>query len=168
LRGSVQWRQTISIAPQRARVLFRLLLLFTLLPLVELTLLVWLSAHTDWRLTMLFVIGTGVLGAWLIRSQGWRAWRRIRDELARGQMPTDSIQDGLLILIAGLLLITPGVLTDVVGVLLLVPPLRRFIRTWLKSRWQGRLQVYSFRGPGRGSTRASAPLVALAMHDRSM
>ncbi len=133
-------------------VLFRLLLLFTLLPLVELTLLVWLSVHTDWRLTMLFVIGTGVLGAWLIRSQGWRAWLRIRDELARGQVPTDAIQDGLLILVAGLLLITPGVLTDVVGVLLLVPPLRRIIRTWLKSRWQGRLQVYSFRNPGSGGT----------------
>ncbi|HVX12276.1 MAG TPA: FxsA family protein [Pirellulales bacterium] len=121
--------------------LFRLFLLFTLLPLIELTLLAWMSAHTDWRLTVAFVIGTGVLGAALIRSQGWRAWRRIRDELARGQVPTDSIQDGLLILVAGLLLITPGVLSDLVGVLLLVPWVRRAVRRWLRRRWQLKFDV---------------------------
>ncbi len=131
--------------------LFRLFLLFTLLPLIELTLLAWMSAHTDWRLTVLFVIGTGVLGAALIRSQGWRAWRRIRSELARGQMPTESIQDGLLILVAGMLLITPGVLTDLVGVLLLLPPARRAVGAWLRRRWQVRFEVRTsgIRMPGR-------------------
>lgn len=128
--------------------LFRLLLLFTLLPLIELTLLAWLSAHTDWRLTVLFVVGTGVLGAWLIRSQGWRAWRRIRDELAAGQMPADAIQDGLLILVAGLLLITPWVLTDLAGVLLLLPPVRRFVRSSLRRRFQVRFEMRSFGSAG--------------------
>jgi UPF0716 protein FxsA len=144
-------QQSVVDPSRRNQMLFRLLLLFTLLPLVELTLLAWLSAHTDWRLAVLFVIGTGVLGAWLIRSQGWRAWVRIRDELARGQVPAESIQDGLLILVAGLLLITPGVLTDIVGVLLLVPPVRRIVRLWLRRRWQGRFVVRSFgtAGPGR-------------------
>ncbi len=127
----------------------RLLLLLTLLPLVELVLLAWLSAHTDWRLTVLFVLGTGALGAWLIRSQSWRAWRRIRDDLARGDVPTESIQDGLLILVAGLLLITPGVLTDVVGVLLLVPPLRRLVGLWLRQRWRTKVEVRSFGTTGR-------------------
>jgi UPF0716 protein FxsA len=130
-------------------VFFRLLLLLTLLPLVELVLLAWLSAHTDWRLTVLFVLGTGALGAWLIRSQGWRAWRRIRQDMADGKVPAESIQDGLLILVAGLLLITPGVLTDVVGVLLLVPPLRRMVGRWLRGRWRATFQVRTF-GTARG------------------
>ncbi|HWB11499.1 MAG TPA: FxsA family protein [Pirellulales bacterium] len=122
----------------------RILFLLTLLPLVELVLLVWLSAHTDWRLTVLFVLGTGALGAWLIRWQGWRAWRNIRDELARGELPAESIQDGLFILVAGLLLITPGVLTDVAGVVLLVPPFRRALGKWLRRRWRTTFAVRSF------------------------
>jgi len=130
-------------------VFLRLLLLLALLPLVELVLLAWLSAHTDWRLTVLFVLGTGAVGAWLIRSQGWRAWRRIREDMARGEVPTESIQDGLLILVAGLLLITPGVLTDLAGVLLLVPPFRRTVGRWLRRRWRANFQVRSF-GTARG------------------
>ena len=130
-------------------VFVRLLLLLTLLPLVELVLLAWLSAHTDWRLTVLFVLGTGLLGAWLIRWQGWRAWRNIRQQLARGEAPADSIQDAFLILVAGLLLITPGVLTDVLGVLLLVPPFRRLIGKWLRRRWRTMFTVQTF-GPAGG------------------
>ena len=122
----------------------RLLFLLTLLPLVELMLLAWLSAQTDWRLTVLFVLGTGALGAWLIRWQGWRAWRNIRQELARGEAPTESIQDAFLVLVAGLLLITPGVLTDVVGVLLLVPPFRRLVGKWSRRRWRTMFTVRTF------------------------
>ena len=129
-------------------VFVRLLFLLTLLPLIELVLLTWLSAHTDWRLTVLFVLGTGALGAWLIRWQGWRAWRNIREGLARGEAPAESIQDGLLILVAGLLLITPGVLTDLVGVLLLVPPFRRALGKWLRRRWRARFTVRTFGAAG--------------------
>jgi UPF0716 protein FxsA len=128
----------------RPSLFVRLLFLLTLLPLVELVLLAWLSAHTDWRLTVLFVLGTGVLGAWLIRWQGWRAWQNIRQELARGEAPAESIQDGVLILVAGLLLITPGVLTDIAGVLLLVPPFRRGVGKWLRRRWRTMFTVRSF------------------------
>ncbi len=127
----------------------RLLLLFTLLPLVELTLLAWFSAQTDWRLTVAFVIGTGVLGAWLIRWQGWRTWRRIQEELARGEMPADAVQDGLLILVAGVLLITPGVLTDAVGLLLLLPPVRRLVKSRLRRRFEAQFAVHAL-GDGAG------------------
>ena len=106
-------------------------------------LLAWFSAHTDWRLTVALVIGAGVLGAWLIRWQGWRTWRRIQEELARGAMPADAVQDGLLILVAGVLLITPGVLTDAVGVLLLVPPVRRLVKSRLIRRFKASFAVHT-------------------------
>jgi UPF0716 protein FxsA len=122
----------------------RLLLLFTVPPLVELTFLAWFSAHTDWRLTVAMVIAAGVLGASLIRWQGWRTWRRIQEALARGEMPADAVQDGLLILVAGVLLITPGVLTDVVGVLLLLPPVRRLVISHLRRRFQAQFAVRRF------------------------
>ena len=61
--------------------LIRLLLLLTIVPLAELSLLLWLSDVTDWRLTLALVIGTGVAGSWLLRRQGWRTWRRLQDDL---------------------------------------------------------------------------------------
>ncbi|HEV3022913.1 MAG TPA: FxsA family protein [Pirellulales bacterium] len=133
----------------------RLLLLFTLLPLVELILLAWFSAHTDWRLTVLFVVGTGVLGAGLVRWQGWRTWRRIQDDLARGDLPADALQDGLLVLVAGVLLITPGVLTDAVGVLLLLPPVRRLVKSHLRRRFKARFEVRGFQDRGGGGLEAT-------------
>jgi len=133
----------------------RLLLLFTLLPLVELILLAWFSAHTDWRLTVALVIGAGVLGAALIRWQGWRAWRRIQEELARGEMPADAVQDGLLILVAGVLLITPGMLTDVVAVLLLLPPVRGLVKSRLRRRFKANFAVHTFES-GTSATQGEA------------
>jgi len=128
----------------------RLLLLFTLLPLIELTFLLWFSAHTDWRLTVALVIGAGVLGAWLIRWQGWRTWRRIQEELERGKLPADAVQDGLLILVAGVLLITPGMLTDVVGLLLLLPPVRRLIKLRLRRRFKAKYAVHTIQEAASG------------------
>src|SRR5262249_47543124 len=83
-----------------------------------------------------------------IRWQGWRALRSIREELARGRVPAESIQDALLILVAGLLLITPGVLTDLVGVLLLVPPFRRLLGRWLGRQLRATFTMRSFTATG--------------------
>ena len=117
---------------------FRLLILFTVVPLVELWLLLWIGSRTGLVFTVSLVLATGILGAALARQQGWQAWRGIHEQLARGQMPTSALVDGLMILTAGTLLITPGVLTDLVGFSLLVHPLRsllkRRVATWLKSR----------------------------------
>jgi len=119
-------------------VFFRLLILFTVVPLVELWLLLWIGSRTGLVFTVSLVLATGILGAALARQQGWQAWRGIHEQLARGQMPTSALVDGLMILTAGTLLITPGVLTDLVGFSLLVPPLRsllkRRVAAWLKSR----------------------------------
>jgi len=117
-------------------VLVKLLLLFTLLPIVELALLLYLADATSWQLALGIVLATGILGAMLARRQGWRTSQRIREQLARGQMPGDALLDALLILIAGALLVTPGVLTDAVGFLLLIPPCRRLIKRRLVARFQ--------------------------------
>ena len=78
------------------------------------------------------------------RSQGWRTCQRIRNELAAGRIPTDSLLDALLILVAGILLLTPGLLTDALGVSLLIPPCRRRFRQRL-IRWIGaHFRIHSF------------------------
>jgi len=119
--------------------LVKLLLLLTIMPLVELTLVLWLHEYSSWQFTLLFVIGTGVLGAVLMRHQGRASIRRVREDLAAGRLPTDSLLDGLLIFVAGILLLTPGVLTDLAGILLMVPPVRTFARArvaaWMRSRF---------------------------------
>ncbi len=89
-----------------------LLLLFIFVPLVELALLLYLADTTSWQLTLGLVVATGVFGTALARSQGWRAWSRIRDELAAGRMPAEPLLDAVLIFVAGALLLTPGILTD--------------------------------------------------------
>jgi UPF0716 protein FxsA len=113
-------------------VINKLLVFFVVLPLVELCLVLLVSQYVlGWWGTLLFVIGTGLLGAWLARTQGLSTYRRIQQELSQGRMPTDSLIDGALILLAGVLLITPGVLTDLVGILLMIPPTRFLCRRWL-------------------------------------
>ena len=99
----------------------RLLLLFTVVPLVELFLLVKLGTVIGIGPTVLVVIGTGVLGASLARWQGLGVLRRVSEDLAQGRLPADALIDGLLILIAGAVLLTPGLITDALGFLLLVP-----------------------------------------------
>lgn len=118
-----------------------LLLLFIVVPLVELTLLLKLADATTWEFTLGLVILTGVLGTLLARTQGWRTWQQIQQQLAAGQLPGDSILDAMLILVAGALLLTPGMLTDAFGLTLLVPFTRRLYRNWLKRRFRGSIQI---------------------------
>jgi UPF0716 protein FxsA len=111
----------------------RLLLLFTVVPLVELYLLISLGRVIGVATTVLIVIATGALGAILTRIEGLRVLKQVQSELAEGRMPTDRLLDGLLILIAGAVLLTPGLLTDLLGFFLLAPPGRRLIRNALSS-----------------------------------
>lgn len=112
--------------------LFYLFLLFTVVPIVELALLVKLGAETQWWVPVLVVIATGMAGAVLWRQQGLRVIQRIQSEMTAGQMPADALVDGLLIFLAGAFLITPGVLTDAVGVCLLIPPVRAVVKRLAK------------------------------------
>jgi len=124
-------------------VLLRLLLLFTIIPLVELWLLLWLAEQTSWQFTLGLVIFTGILGAWLARREGLKCLQTIHDRLQRDELPTDSLMDAMMILLAGAVLITPGVLTDLLGFSLLVPQLRRLARKWVARRIKARMFVSS-------------------------
>ncbi len=112
--------------------MLQLLLLFTIIPLVELWLLVQLSGMFGFWTTIALVIGTGMAGAALARWQGWQALERVRTEMRQGMLPAQAIGDGVLIVAAGLLLITPGVLTDALGLSLLIPPLRKLVLKGLR------------------------------------
>ena len=100
-------------------------LFFISLPMLELFLLLRLGQSLGWVATLWLVLVTGFLGGSLAHRQGFAVWRQIQETFARGQLPVLALMEGLMILVAGLVLITPGVLTDVLGFLLLVPILRR-------------------------------------------
>jgi UPF0716 protein FxsA len=116
----------------------RLLLLFTIVPLVELFLLVKLGTVIGIGATVLIVICTGILGAWLARWQGLGVLRRLTEDMNQGRLPADALIDGLLILIAGAVLLTPGLITDGLGFLLLVPQGRAVVRRLITARFEKR------------------------------
>ena len=106
----------------------RLILLFVGVPLLELVLLLQVGALIGLWPTVALVVTTGVLGASLARQQGIRAFLAVQQELAHGQIPQQSIMDGLAILVGGALLLTPGILTDIFGFSLLFPTSRRWLQ----------------------------------------
>ncbi len=139
--------------------LFRLLLLFTVVPMVELVLLLVLADHTSWYFTVALVLVTGIVGAALARWQGLRCVHRLQQQAAAGQVPADPLMDGLMILVAGALLVTPGVLTDLVGFALLAPPVRGALKRRARRHWE--LRFRAFHPPGEPPSAAPHP-----PHDR--
>lgn len=115
-------------------VFLRLAVLFILVPLLELYLLIKLGSHIGGPATIAIVVVTGLIGAGLARSQGLKVMGEVRGSLAAGEMPADAIVDGLLILVAGAVLLTPGLLTDALGFFLLIPRGRRAVRS-VARRW---------------------------------
>lgn len=132
--------------------LLRLLLLFTLVPIIELVILVWLTKETSLLTTAVIVLSTGFLGAALAKWQGFKAWTAIRQDLAEGRAPATSVADGVLILFAGGLLLAPGLLTDAAGFLLLVPAVRAVIRRrlldYFRKRIEARFRTFTARAGG--------------------
>ncbi|MEE8141760.1 MAG: FxsA family protein [Planctomycetota bacterium] len=125
-----------------------LLLLFISVPFVELFLLLWLAERIGFLTTIAITIGTGILGASLARYQGLQTWRRFQGSLAQGQLPHQELVEGVCILVAGAVLLTPGVLTDALGLLLLLPPLRGWLARLLTERLKKKIIVV---GPQRGA-----------------
>ncbi len=112
----------------------KLALLFIILPILELALLIEVGQRFGFWPTFALVVATGLLGAALARSQGRRAWRAIQQRLARGELPDAELLDGVLVLLAGIVLVTPGLITDLLGLTLLIPPARRWVRQALRRR----------------------------------
>jgi UPF0716 protein FxsA len=140
-------------------VLLRLFLLFTLVPIAELAILIRLGGLFGFWPTLALVLGTGAAGAWLARREGLRSWLAVQGELATGRIPTTELVHSLVILVAGIVLITPGILTDIAGIALLFRPVRsRLIRS-LRSRFERQIEQGSIHvvggfgspfGPGMG------------------
>ncbi|MCB0265980.1 MAG: membrane protein FxsA [Calditrichaeota bacterium] len=117
----------------------KLLFIFVTIPLVEMLILIKLGEAIGFWPTMAMVVVTGIIGASLAKAQGFLALNRIRSELNTGKLPADELVDGLLILIGGIVLLTPGLLTDLAGFSLMVPAIRTVIRKWLQRRFKGML-----------------------------
>jgi UPF0716 protein FxsA len=128
--------------------LLALLALFILVPLAELYVILKVGDAIGALWTILLLAADSVLGSLLLRAQGRSVWRRFNAALGEGKMPHREVIDGVLVIFGGAFLITPGFITDVVGLLLLVPPTRAVIRRVLVSRL-GRRVVVSTTTRGR-------------------
>lgn len=116
--------------------LWKLILAFTVIPIIELYILLMLADLIGPHITILIIIITGITGGILTKSQGLNTIKKIKTQLATGDIPTDELLNGLLILSGGLLLLTPGILTDLTGFTLLIPFTRTPIRNFLKKKFK--------------------------------
>ena len=145
--------------------LLRLFLLFTLIPIAELALLIRIGGYIGLGPTLGLVIATGAAGAWLARREGLRSWLAVQTELATGRIPGEELGHGVLILIAGVVLLTPGVITDAMGIALLLRPVRSALIARMRRRFEKQVAAGNaafVRGPGvgifwGGSSRGSRP-----------
>ena len=117
------------------------LTLFILVPFTEIALFIKLGSSLGTFNTLLLVIATAVLGAWLVRQQGFQTLANIRNQMSAGHLPAMEMAEGVALLFAGALLLTPGFLTDTIGFCLLTPPVRR---AWIK--FLGRQGLVSIAG----------------------
>jgi len=135
--------------------LFRLFLLFTLIPAVEIWLLIEVGMVIGALNTLAIIVATGFLGAFYARRQGLRILLRIQESMNRGEMPGGELINGALLLVGGALLLTPGFLTDAAGFSLIFPPtrdgLKAVLRRWLERKVESgemRVRVDPGRPPG--------------------
>ncbi len=117
----------------------KLLFLFILVPFIEISLLIKLGSVIGFWPTLLIQVVTGILGASLARLQGLLVWGKIQAELQVGRVPAEDMLNGVLIFAAGIVLMTPGLLTDLVGFALLLPPTRNIFKRWLRRQFDSRI-----------------------------
>ena len=111
-----------------------LIVLFIVVPIAELALLIQVGQLIGVWWTILLLIADAMLGSWLLRSQGRAAWRRFNQALGGGRIPHREVVDGVLIIFGGALLLTPGFISDIFGLLFLIPPTRAVMRRLLVRR----------------------------------
>ena len=114
----------------------KLIPLFIIIPLVELAILIQVGKWIGFWNTIGLVVLTGFLGAFLVQLEGVKIWSRLQYELMQFRMPTDQMIDGVLVLVGGIVLLTPGLITDLIGLTLLLPFTRIFYRKWLKNKFE--------------------------------
>lgn len=125
-----------------------LVLLFVMVPVAEISLLIRVGGSIGPLNTILFVILTAVLGAYLVRQQGFATITKLQEESNAGRIPAMQIAEGVALLFAGAVLLTPGFITDALGFSLLIPPVRQGIITWFIKRGLTSSSQFSFtQGP---------------------
>ena len=113
---------------------FKLFLAFTTIPLVEIYLLIHIGSVFGVFTSIALVFFTGLLGAYLARIQGIKTLFKIQESIKEGRMPSGELLEALLIVAAGIVLLTPGFLTDTIGFLLLLPNIREIVKSWVQSK----------------------------------
>ncbi len=118
--------------------LIRLFLLFAVIPVIEVYLLIKVGSLIGAVPTVALLLAISMVGAWLVRHQGFEIMRRIQAELAQGRLPAAELLDGAMVLVGGVLLLTPGFFTDFLGLFFLIPftraLIKRFVALWLQRR----------------------------------
>ncbi|HWO46813.1 MAG TPA: FxsA family protein [Solirubrobacterales bacterium] len=127
-----------------------LILLFIVVPIAELYVIIQVGQWIGVVPTLILLLADAVLGSMLLKHQGRGAWRRFNEALAARRFPGREVADGVLIVIGGTLLLTPGFITDIVGIFLLLPPTRAIARRVLKRMTIGRFAVVGVGGGGFG------------------
>lgn len=135
--------------------LLLILLLLVALPIAELAVLVQVAGSLGVFETIGLLILVSIVGVWLAKREGLGVIARMRDAQARGEAPSRELADGALILLAAGLLVLPGFISDVVGILLLLPPVRALVRTVLLRRLRNSSNVVMVSGRGRGTVRGT-------------
>jgi len=118
--------------------LIRLFILFAVVPVVEVYLLIKVGSLIGAVPTVALLLAISMVGAWLVRHQGFELMRRIQNELAQRRLPAAELLDGAMVLVGGVLLLTPGFFTDFLGLFFLIPftraVIKQFVRLWLQRR----------------------------------
>ena len=130
-----------------------LVVVFIVVPIAELALIIQVGQQIGVLWTIAILVADSILGSLLMRSQGRAAWRRFNATLQSGRPPAREVLDGVLVIFGGALLLTPGFLTDILGLLLLIPPTRAVVRRILVHRFADRMIASATRGvpPGFGA-----------------
>ncbi|GAA1141578.1 FxsA family protein [Nocardioides aquiterrae] len=137
------------MSPRRRTIPLVLVTVFVLMPLLEIYVIVQVGQVIGAWWTILLLVADSIFGAWLLRHEGARAWRALRDALQAGRLPSNEIADGALILVGGTLMLAPGFVTDAFGILLILPFTRPAFRRLLATAVARRL-VLDVTRPGPG------------------
>jgi UPF0716 protein FxsA len=133
-----------------------LLLIFIVVPIAELAVIIQVGEQIGVWWTIALLVADSILGSMLMRSQGRIAWRRFNDALQAGRPPAREVLDGVLVIFGGALLLTPGFLTDILGLVLLIAPTRAIVRKVLVRRFAERMIVSAAGGRGGPRPRPGA------------
>jgi UPF0716 protein FxsA len=134
--------------------LLPLVLLFIVVPIVEIYVIIKVGQQIGALWTIALLVADSILGSMLMRAQGRMAWRRFNEAIRGGRVPAREVVDGALVILGGALLLTPGFVTDVLGLALLLPPSRAVVRRLLARRFVARLGIAR---PGRPARRGPDP-----------